>query len=369
MFKLSRFKSVFVCILAVAFIAVTLHITASDASAACSGVKMRTVPTDPKATGPWPVGSKSVTIAKLSAEVWYPATPGSEAGKEKDSYCMLDYITGMSGTRAEHTWPMNSYRDLPIDSAYGKYPVIIMVHGTASFKYASHVYCAHWASRGFVVISADNPNIYITDFLDNMLGMLFADQDGDTKDIIKAIKSPTGNFAFLKNMIDTTRIGLAGHSAGALAVASLSGQAGVQVIIPMAGGSSSVKSNSYIKAAMIMGGKEDKTSSWSSVQTGYSSTKVTNKRLVGVPNAGHMVFTNVCQAVAKSGDYGVDLSLMESVANDGCGSSYINEQLGWEIVDYATTGAFEEILQCNTTSATSLSQIASKYSGLTYKFK
>jgi len=374
MLQLFRFKGVYVFFL-VALVALVITVAPknfNDCTANaqlfnnCSSTNLRTIPTDPKATGPYPVGSKSVTISGLSAEVWYPATPGSEAGKAKDTFCMLDYIPGMSGTRAEHTYPMNSYKDLPIDTDSGKFPVIIMVHGTASFKYASHVNCAHWASRGFVVVSADNPHIYITDFLDNMLGMLFADQAGDTKDIISALKSPSGQIAFLKNKIDTGRIGLAGHSAGAQAVASLSGERGVLTIIPMAGGSSSVSSNFRIKSALIMGGKEDNTSSWLSVQLGFTNTRVRNKRLVGIPDAGHMVFTNVCEQVLKAEDYGVDMSLMESVANDGCGRGYIDEQLGWEIVNYATTAVFEETLQCNSTSDSSIDQIDRKYSGVTY---
>lgn len=374
MFQLLRFKGVYIFLLVALVVSVVTiapkNFDESTANAAlgniCSSTTLRTIPTDPKATGPWPVGSKAVTISGLSAEVWYPATPGSESGKAKDVFNMKDYLPELTGPVSEHNVPMNSYRDLPIDSAYGKYPVIIMVHGTASFKYAHHVNCAHWASRGFVVVSADNPNIYITDFLDNIAGMLFADQDGDTKDIISALKSPSGQIAFLNNRIDTNRIGLAGHSAGGGAVASLSGERGVLVIIPMAAGAS-VSSNLRIKSAMLMGGIEDNTASWSSVQSAYNSTRVRNKRLVGIPDAGHMVFTNICEQVLKAEDYGVDLSLMESVANDGCGDDYIDEQLGWEIVNYATTAVFEEILQCNSTSASSIDSITSKYRGVVYR--
>jgi len=337
-----------------------------DAAVSCTATKLRAIPTDPKAEGPWPVGSKSITISGLSAEVWYPATPGSQAGKTHDSYCMKDYIPGMSGTVQEHTWYMNSYRDLPLDTAYGKYPVIVLVHGTGSFKYAAHVYCAHWASRGFVVVSADNPKIFITDVLASAANILLADQKGDTRKLLAALRAPSGSLAFLKGYIDTTRFGLTGHSAGGAAVTGLNNETGVRVIMPMAGPGIIYKGLN-LESVLYLAGIKDNTAPWSLNQTNYALSTVTKKRLVGIPDAGHMVFTNVCESVAKSGNYGVDLSSLETVANDGCGSGYINQELGWEIVNYASTAVFEEVLQCNKTSVSSINAITGKYSGVVYK--
>jgi hypothetical protein len=305
-----------------------------------------------------------LTISGLTSVVWYPAVPGSEVGKTKDSYCMKDYLN-ISGTREEHTWYMNSYRDLPLDTSYGKYPVIIYVHGTGSFKYAHHVLATHWASRGFVVISCDNPKMYITDVLANAGNILLQDQAGDTKKIISAVKAATGSLAFLSGKVDSSRIGLAGHSAGGAAVASLTSVSGVQVIIPMAS-AAKVGTSLYVKAAMLMGGINDNTNKWSFEQIAYTNTRTSNKRLVGIPNAGHNVFTNICDSVAKAEQYGFDLGSLETVAHDGCGSSYINQKLGWEIINYGSTAVFEETLQCNTTSANSISKIDDIY-GVTYK--
>ncbi len=349
------------CLMAALFI----FATSAPAEAACSTNKLRAIPTNPATDGPWPVGSKVVTISGLSSVVWYPAVPGSQAGKAKDSYCMKDYIT-VNGTREEHTWPINSYRDLPLDASYGKYPLIVMVHGTGAIKYAHHVLATHWASRGFVVISADNPKIYLTDALANPLGILRADQQGDTKKIISAVKYTTGSLAFLRGKVDTARIGLAGHSAGGFAVSKLNSVSGVQVIIPMAS-PAKVSYSLYTKSVMLMGGMLDNAAKWSLMQSAYNLTTVGKKRLVGIPNAGHMVFTNLCESVAKAGEYGFDLSGLEAIANDGCGSSYINQKLGWEIINYASTAVFEETLQCNSTSAASVASIAGKYSGVYYK--
>lgn len=280
---------------------------------------------------------------------------------------MKDYLD-ISGTREEHTWYMDSYRDLPIDGSFGKYPVIVYVHGTGSFKYAHHVLATHWASRGFVVISCDNPYMYIKDVLASALNILRNDQANDTKKILTAVKSASGSLAFLSGKIDTGRIGLAGHSAGGAAVASITSTSGVQVIIPMAS-AAKVSYSSYVKSTMLMGGIEDGANKWDRELTAYADTKTSNKRLVGIPNAGHNVFTNICDSVAKAEEYGFDLGNLKSIAADGCGSSYMDQQLAWEIVNFGSTAVFEETLQCNATSASSISTIANKYSGVYYRYK
>jgi len=342
-----------------------MTISSVYATAGCSTNKLRTIPANPATDGPWPVGSKVLTISGLSSVVWYPATPGSQVGKTKDSYCMKDYIT-VNGTREEHTWYMNSYRDLPLDSSYGKYPVIIYVHGTGSIKYAHHVLATHWASRGFVVISCDNPKMYLKDVLASAANILLQDQAGDTKKIVAVVKSPSGtSLAFLNGKIDATRIGLAGHSAGGYAITQLKNVSGVQVVMPMASGSK-VSSSLYVKSWMELNGMSDNTAPWSMAQTAYTNTTVSQKRLLGLPNAGHMAFTNLCDSVAKAAEYGFDMGALSTVANDGCGSSYMDEHLAWEITNYASTAVFEETLQCNTTSKSYIDSITSKYSGLSY---
>ncbi|MBI5896410.1 MAG: hypothetical protein HZB24_10570, partial [Desulfobacterales bacterium] len=55
--------------------------SSSGGTATCATTKLRTIPVDPSVRGPWTVGSRTVTVGTLKTEVWYPAVPGSEAGK------------------------------------------------------------------------------------------------------------------------------------------------------------------------------------------------------------------------------------------------------------------------------------------------
>ncbi len=117
-----------------------------------------------------------------------------------------------------------------------------------------------------------------------------------------------------------------------------------------------------------MGALKDRELPWPIEKTLYKTTSM-NKRLVGISDAGHMVFTNICKQEMSSDESGVDMGLMTIVANDGCGPDYIPEELGWEIVNYASTAVFEETLRCSKTAAREMNLINSRYEGIEYRME
>ena len=57
-------------------------------------------------------------------------------------------------------------------------PPVVFVHGTAGFRSQSLEIVTHWASRGFVVIAADHPGLYLGDLIRSVCG-----QDAPTADV------------------------------------------------------------------------------------------------------------------------------------------------------------------------------------------
>ena len=118
---------------------------------------------DPGVRGPWPVGVQTVTIDGLTTEVWYPAKIGSQAGKAYAQYDIREQLPDKDATKIPDAKnPLQNcdcHRDLPLDTEHGKYPVVLFIHGTAAFRTQSLTQMTHWASRGFVVLSADHPKI------------------------------------------------------------------------------------------------------------------------------------------------------------------------------------------------------------------
>jgi dienelactone hydrolase len=361
-----------------------------DPNKACGTTSLLTIPADPSERGPWVVGVQTVTIGRLTAEITYPAKPGSEAGKSEATYDIRDWLPKSPTQSAQYTPIADSespavkpiggklFRDLPIDDAHGPYPLVIFMHGTASFRIASGTLITQWASRGFVVIAADYPGLMLADQLCSAgcgcQASGNADYPGDISAQIAAVKAGTGPLAFLAGHVDTTRIGLSGHSVGGCTVAALTKDPAVQVVMPLSAAAPTPTSAS-LKSTLYVSGMSDTvfnyatgsgignvvcpnaTGSVSDAYTASASSDTLKKRLVGVTGGGHLVPTDLCQKNADGNNaitvlHNHHYCAVDSVAIIGlpalfdCGAADFDWQIGMKDVDYATTAALEETLMC-----------------------
>jgi len=314
-------------------------------------VTLFVTPDDPAERGPWPVGASTVTIGALTAEVWYPAERGSEAGKTGVVYDLRQWLppseVGKIPDGAAPFQTCGCYDELPLDTAHGPYPVVVFVHGTAGFRTQSLAHMEHWASRGFVVIAADHPGLYLGDALDFNFT---SDLPGDTQKILAALPIPEGDLAFLAGHLDTTRIGLAGHSAGGNGIAKLGGEPGVRVIIPLAAGG--VEPSATLESTLVMGGVLDKVVAYDKQIEGFAASSP-KKRLVGVASTGHLFPTDLCWMTNAAGQDIVETAKMYMIKNANlasglfdCPEGQLAQELQRSIVNHATTAALEETLAC-----------------------
>jgi hypothetical protein len=344
----------------------------------CGDSKLLPLPDDFTARGPWPVGQKTVKVGRLNVELMYPAKPGSEQGKQflkVDLRTFLPMSEQKKVPDAEATIiDGQTYADLPLDEEHGPYPVVIFVHGTASFRLGSWSTQALWASRGFVVAAADHPGLFLGDYLGSSCGIATPNQDlsADADDEIEALTAPSGDLAFLANHIDVKRLAFAGHSAGAYAVADFSTKPGVQIIIPLSG-TKAVARSSTLKAVLYVSGIDDAVLPYRPGGTGIGSilypgngTSAYNaspgppavkKRILGITGGGHLVVTDLCQT-GPTGKSDLDTAAAHGV----CGASSLNglgladcgsidHTKGTKIVNDITTGVLEETLQCQNRAA------------------
>jgi dienelactone hydrolase len=341
----------------------------------CAGSTLLTIPEDTSMRGPWPVGQRTVQFGRFTAvEIMYPAMPGSEQGMDPLTYDLRTWLPTAEQSKVPDEdatiISADTYRDLPIDEAHGPYPVIILVHGTAAFRVASFSTQAHWASRGFVVVAADHPNLFLTDYLKiNGCAMtapslnLSADVDSE----ITTLTAASGDLAFLSGHIDMQRVGLAGHSAGAYAVADYANKPGVKIIVPLAG-TKSVRDSSSLESVVFVSGMADAVLPYASgvgrgsllypgTTTSAYMGSASPKRMIGITGGGHLVPTDLC----KTGPSGMpDLTVAnmrgvcgtQTIVNLGladCGT--VDRVMGTDAVNGVTTAAFEETLQCQDRSA------------------
>ena len=321
----------------------------------CGATSLLDRPADPSAKGPWPVGAKSTTINGLVTEIWYPAAVGSESGKPQVSYDIRKDLPPDQAAKISDAdnplQPCDCFRDLPLDTTHGPYPLVVFVHGTASFKTQNLDNAVHWASRGFVVMAANHPGLSIASFL-GAGGT--QDLPGNVKAEIAAIAMASGDLASFSGHVDATRIGLVGHSAGGNGVATMD-VPGAAVVIPLSANASPVGGS--VVSTLFVGGTADGVVSYASVQGGYANDATrSHKRLVGVAGAGHTGVTSLCGIKNAAGNSIVDVAKASGVLSGvlggfadtlfDCAKNTTPQADVIPIVNFATSAVLEETLQC-----------------------
>ncbi|MBL9017395.1 MAG: dienelactone hydrolase family protein [Myxococcales bacterium] len=334
-----------------------------EESEGCDGAKLLSVPADPSARGPWPVGARTVTIGRLRAEIWYPATVGAEAGQATVRYDIRQALNPSQRAIVPDAdnprQDCDCYRDLPLDAAHGPYPVVVFIHGTAGFRHQSVHQATHWASRGFVVIAADHPGLMLGDLLaqfcpDDPSGT--QDLAGDVDKMLQALAAPAGELAFLAGRVAMNHVAVVGHSAGGGAAAAASTRPNVRVIASLAG-NTVAKPGPDLERVLFMGGKQDQVVSFGQVSTAWMGS-ATPRDLVGIAAGGHLVFSDLCESKNPAGkdllavaqQYNLCGAALAGMLFD-CDPAYIPGPRGWEITNYATTAVLEPALQCSTRTA------------------
>lgn len=337
----------------------------------CDDIPLLANPEDPAEPGPWPVGVRTVMLGELTAEVWYPATPGSEAGADTEQYdirlALPEREQGKISDEDNPWQPCDCYRDLPIDDAHGPYPAVFFIHGTAGFRTQSLPQMTHWASRGFVVIALDHPGLWLKDLIGSVCGGPSVTQ-AIPDDIEIAMAAARGDMPGLEDFtphIDDERFAVSGHSAGGSQTARWGDDA--QVLIPMAAGG--VDPGSALISTLVLGAVDDSVVPYSAQTDGYDASPAP-KRLVGIDNQGHLAFSGLCSLENAAGDDLLTIAVDAGVCGANlagalfqCDDTFLPDPDAWQIINYATSAVLEETLHCSDIGA-QLEDIEAQYSGV-----
>lgn len=324
----------------------------------CDGATLREAPADPARRGPWAVGARTVSIAGMTTEVWYPAPPGSDAGKPRHRYELRVHLPEAEAAKVpaddQPYQDCECTRDLPLDTERGPYPVIVFVHGTASFRHQSAAIVTHWASRGFVVIAADHPGLQLA----HVLGMVCGgDPPGqsmleDVDKLVAAVRAPAGGpLAFLAGHVAADRLAIAGHSAGAHVAAASAAKPGVRAVVSLAG-ARAPEATPTLAATLFVAGKRDRIIPWARVERGFADAPAP-RHLVGLERGGHLSVSDLCASRNAQGQNMLEIGIEHGVCGAqlagalfDCDPSYIDSPAGWAIVRHATSAVLEPALLC-----------------------
>lgn len=327
-------------------------------------VRLLERPEDVTEKGPWPVGTRRVTLERpdgvaLQLDVFYPAARSSPSSAPRAEFDIRQFLPpSQQGQVPDARAPVqvcDCVRDLEPDTDHGPYPAIVVVHGTASFSTQSLSDVTHWASRGFVVLAATHPGLYLGDQLS-----LFCPDDpsgsrdviGDVRLIVDAVRAAgAGPLAFVAR---PPSLALIGHSAGANTVVQAASEltpsedAPVKVVVSLSGNAASEAEVSFLALA----GTADRVVQASASEAAFDASG-TPRRYVALENAGHLAFSDLCETRNDDGNNLLVIAQDEGVCGAelagllfDCDPAQQEAALSRAIVRAATSWVLEEALHC-----------------------
>jgi len=309
--------------------------------------------------GPYVVGTTTLDLDGRIVEVWYPADPGSEAGATRDVFeirqLLPDALKSLVPDELNPRYETAAYRGIPA-SGDGPFPLVIFAHGFGAYPTEYQFLLTHLASWGFVVAGPDfrersllaafaNAGVTTTTTDDatarEQARQRLADEAAimtGTRELLAAENDRVGGL--LEGRVDTTRVGVAGHSAGvASAVAAADVDPAVRTFIAMSGGrppGGGFELPAPDKPGMVMTGGRDQVAALDRVEGFYESLDPP-KRLVVIDDAGHNSFNDLCVIGIEQGglveiakQVGIPVpEQLERLFNDGCVGEFLPPADAW----------------------------------------
>ena len=309
--------------------------------------------------GDRPVGARTVELNGVTLEVWYPARPGSEVGVAPAQYDLRERMPPAEAAKipdADNAWlPCACARDLPVDDTLGPLPVIVFLHGAASFRAQSVTLTTHWASRGYVVVAPDLPGVGLYETLG---GGTMEFPFGVPTEVVRAIvAAPPGAdpLAFVRPQL-APRVALVGHSLGAMLMGTATEAPGVAAMVSLAGAGAAAPE----VPLLVVAGDRDGVVPYAPKRDAARDAPDPRKRFVGLRGAGHLAFSDLCAVGADRGGalaiakaHGVAVPpVLDTLGRDGCGGDAAPIAETDPRLLAATTAFLDEALQCADAGAT-----------------
>ena len=239
----------------------------------------------------------------------------------------------------------------------------MFVHGYSLFPEQSLSLMTHWASRGYVVVS---PELTGTSLRGVLGGRPRGNPKASLRHIIHHLRELANALSAPAHLIDTTRIGVVGHSLGGELASKMSDNPAVKVIVAMAEDGTRRANRTY--SSLIIGGTRDAIEPYAKQRRGYARSP-RPKRFLGIRGAGHMSFTDLCGANGHS----ILAPLLQARVRlprfvrywigKGCQRNTHHSRTP-EIIRYATTAALDESLLCAAAATQALEQLPATFANL-----
>lgn len=318
---------------------------------------------DPSTFGPYPVGVQTFTIEDASrgedgprslvVEVWYPTTDDT-VGMPTVSYGPEDILRADAiealGTNVDVSLETIAVRDVSVRDDAGPFPLVMFSHGSGGIRMQSTFFTVALASHGYVVVAPDHIGNTLSDIIidgDLTPETLFESLGDRTRDLDFIVDHlEGGGERALTSAIDFERLGVAGHSFGALTSLRWVGlNSEVDAAVAQAPPGYSIvwlgiptPLSDFEVPTMLQVGGMDMTTPPEDAASVWAQMSAPRSRMT-LANAGHFSFSDICSIDATAILASLDLGLSDAL-DDGCTAANTDRETGAAAMNNFAIGHF-----------------------------
>ena len=249
------------------------------------------------ARGPWAVGVRTLQLDDRPVEVWYPVEPTAVEGQSSEMFDSINaisevlrpFIPGDLGGEVD----TGTYRDAPPATEGGPFPTAAYSHGSPGYRQAATFLTGHLASHGVITIAVEHLGRSLSTLLTPLAGADTPEDDvADLLDALDLVGSDPG----LGSVVDTSRMVVIGHSAGARTAALATADDRVVGVVLLAGVPQELATN---RPALMVAFENDAVIDPAGIWSLHQS--LDNSVFVNIAGTGHAAPIDACPLIQDRG--------------------------------------------------------------------
>jgi len=243
------------------------------------------------------VGVRTLQLDDRPVEVWYPVEPTAVEGQSSEIFDSINvisevlrpFIPGDLGGEVD----TGTYRDAPPATEGGPFPTAAYSHGSPGYRQAATFLTGHLASHGVITIAVEHLGRSLSTLLTPLAGADTPEDDvADLLDALDLVGSDPG----LGSVVDTSRMVVIGHSAGARTAALATADERVVGVALLAGVPQELVTN---RPALMVAFENDAVIDPAGIWSLHQS--LDNSVFVNIAGTGHAAPIDACPLIQDRG--------------------------------------------------------------------
>ena len=243
------------------------------------------------------MGVRTLQLDDRPVEVWYPVEPAAVEGRSSEMFDSINAISEVLRPFIPEDLggevDTGTYRDAPPATEGGPFPTAAYSHGSPGYRQAATFLTGHLASHGVITIAVEHLGRSLSTLLTPLAGADTPEDDvADLLDALDLVGSDPG----LGLVVDTSRMVVIGHSAGARTAALATADDRVVGVALLAGVPQELATN---RPALMVAFENDAVIDPAGIWSLHQS--LDNSVFVNIAGTGHAAPIDACPLIQDRG--------------------------------------------------------------------